>query len=87
MAAYLRGDAEAPSRSEKVLERLTQPAAAAAQTVATPKPEETADLGKLEELSRSKEPAPAEDSPAETARATELEKANEKLSSLLGKPK
>ena len=87
VAAYLRGDAEAPSPSEKVLERLTQPSAAAEQTAATAKPEEAADLGKLEELTRPKEPAPADETPADTARAAELEEANEKLSSLLGKPK
>ena len=84
VAAYLRGDAEAPSQAEKILERLTQPAAAAEPEIATPKAEETVDLKKLEELARPKETASVEDKPAEAAR---LEQANEKLSSLLGKPK
>jgi len=84
VAAYLRGDAEGPSQPERILERLTQPAAAAEPKVATPQPEETIDLKKLEELARPKETASVEDKPAEAAR---LEQANEKLSSLLGKPK
>ena len=63
---------------------MTQPAAAAEPKVATPQPEETIDLKKLEELARPKETASVEDKPAEAAR---LEQANEKLSSLLGKPK
>src|SRR2546430_192599 len=87
VAAYLRGDAEAPSPAEKILERLTQPAAAVAPKVATPQPEESVDLRKLEELARPKETAPADDQHAEAAQAVDLDKANEKLSSLLGMPK
>jgi len=87
VAAYLRGDAEAPSQAEKVLERLTQPAATAEPKVAAPAPEETVDLGKLEGLTRPAETAPAKERPAAAVTADELEKANEKLSSLLGKPK
>ncbi len=86
VAPYLRGEAEAQSQAERILERLTQPAAAAEPKVATPKAEETVDLKKLEELARPKENAPVEDKPAE-AKAARLEQANEKLSSLLGKPK
>src|SRR6266540_3875274 len=87
VAAYLRGDAEAPSQAEKVLERLTQPAATAEPKAAAPAPEETVDLGKLEGLTRPAETAPAKERPAAAVTADELEKANEKLSSLLGKPK
>jgi len=87
VAAYLRGDAEAPSVAEKVLERLTQPAAAAEPKVATPKPQEPVDVRKLEELAKPLETPPVEDKPVEAAPAAELAKANEKLSSLLGKPK
>src|SRR5437899_3292489 len=88
VAAYLRGDAQTLSPSDRILERLTQPGAAAAPVVATPKPEETVDVRKLEELAKPKETAPAEKpTPAEPAEAADLEKANEKLSSLLGKPK
>lgn len=87
VAAYLRGDAEAPSQAEKVLERLTQPVASGEPRVATPTPEKTVNLDKLEELSKPVETASAEAKPAEAARAADLEKVNEKLSSLLGKPK
>ena len=87
VAAYLRGDAEAPSQAEKILERLTQPAAAAERKVATPKAEETVDLKKLEELAGPKGTAPVEDKSVEAAKAAGLEQANQKLSSLLGKPK
>src|SRR5213082_2628988 len=87
VAAYLRGDAEAPSQAEKILERLTQPAAAAEPEIATPKAEETVDLKKLEELAGPKATAPVEDKSAEAAKAAGLEQANQKLSSLLGKPK
>ena len=88
VAAYLRGDAETSSPSDKILDRLTQPDAAPEPVVATPKPEETVDVQRLEEMAKPKETAPAENStPAEPAPAADLEKANEKLSSLLGKPK
>src|SRR2546427_2731199 len=85
VAAYLRGEAQTPSPSDKILERLTQPGAASEPEVSTPKPEETVDVRKLEELAKPKETAPA-DTAAETAKPADLEKANEKLSSLLGKP-
>jgi len=83
VAAYLRGDAEAAPAGDKLLERLTQatvpkpaePASAAA-------PESKIDQTKLAALGKpteKPEPAPA---PA----PADLSKANEKLSSLLGKP-
>ncbi len=84
VAAYLRGGAET-STTEKVLERLTLPEAA---PVETPKPEpiETVDQQKLAELTKPTEriepaKAPSGQKPAD------LSKADEKLSSLLGKPK
>jgi len=88
VAAYLRGEAESPSPSDRILERLTQPGAAPEPVVTTPKPEEKVDVRKLEELGKPKATTPAESpTPAEPAQAADLEKANEKLSSLLGKPK
>jgi hypothetical protein len=54
--------------------------------VITPKPEETVDVQTLEALTKPKETPPAEAVP-ETPKPADLEKANEKLSSLLGKPK
>jgi ABC-2 type transport system ATP-binding protein len=85
VAAYLRGDAEAKPATERILERLTAPQPAAPQTpVSTP--EETVDQKKLAALAKPTEPVPAAASPAsEPGKAPELTKANEKLSSLLGK--
>src|SRR5262245_27649350 len=88
VAAYLRGEAQTSSPSDKILERLTQPDAAPEPVVARPKPEDIVDVRKLEELVKPRETAPAAPSAAaEPAKAAELEKANEKLSSLLGKSK
>jgi len=87
VAPYLRGDVGAEAPAERILDRLTAPLPAQEPKVTTPKPEETVDVRKLEELARTREPAPAQAKPPEAAQAAELEKANEKLSSLLGKPK
>lgn len=87
VAAYLRGDAEASSQAGRILDRLTQPAAAAEPKASKPEPEETADLEKLDELARPRDAGPPDEKPVEAAKAAGLEKANEKLSSLLGKPK
>ena len=86
VAAYLRGDADAGSRSEKVLDRLTLPTAAPTPAAVAPRPVETVDVKKLEQLARPAEaPAPAP-APAPTKTA-DLSKANEKLSALTGPPK
>jgi ABC-2 type transport system ATP-binding protein len=88
VAAYLRGEAEAASQADKVLERLTLPSGAGEPQVATPAPAETVDHQKLEQLVKPAEPMPAEGAkPTDGAKAAELEKADEKLASLLGKPK
>jgi ABC-2 type transport system ATP-binding protein len=91
VAAYLRGEADAPaSSSEKILERLTLPAAQITPIVpaeaATTEP--AVDVSKLARLTATEpEVAPSkETAPAQPAKA-DLDKANEKLSSLLGKPK
>ena len=87
VAAYLRGDAEEKPAGDKLLERLT--AAQPAQATPTPAPTPVApvDERKLDALTKSNEPAPAPVPAPEPAKAAELEKANEKLASLLGKPK
>jgi ABC-2 type transport system ATP-binding protein len=89
VAAYLRGQADAPaSQADKVLGRLTAPANAVPD--ATPQPAvelETVDHGKLAGLTKAQ---PASLEPARVAAPeapADLAKANEKLSSLLGKPK
>jgi ABC-2 type transport system ATP-binding protein len=87
VAAYLRGDAATPAaQSERVLDRLTRPAATPApEPVVTAAAEQT-DHARLATLAQ---PTPAE-SAAPTmavAPAVDLAKADEKLAALLGKPK
>ena len=86
VAAYLRGDAEPAAASAKILERLAAPApkieAAEPVTPATP----SANDAKLEALTRPAAAAPVEPKP-EPEPEVDLAKANEKLSSLLNKPK
>jgi ABC-2 type transport system ATP-binding protein len=87
VAAYLRGDAEpAAATSAKILERLAAPAPKVESmepaTPATP----TANDAKLEALTRPAPAAPVEPKP-EREPEVDLAKANEKLSSLLNKPK
>ncbi len=89
VAAYLRGEAEQKPAGEKILERLTavQPASPAAP-VAQPEPAAGVNEKKLEALTQASEPAKAPVAPTAPQREpVELDKANEKLSSLLGKPK
>jgi ABC-2 type transport system ATP-binding protein len=93
VAAYLRGEAETPTHvNEKILERLTLPAAAPAapKVAGTPAPASAIDLKKLSELTQPKAAtaaAPAEPAQQTPATSADLARANEKLSSLLGKPK
>ncbi|MHB8521800.1 MAG: ABC transporter ATP-binding protein [Limisphaerales bacterium] len=87
VADYLRGDAEAASPTTRVLDRLAMPAMPKAPKVVTP-PTDTVDHRKLEELTKAREPAPGPTpTTAEPAKPLDLSKANEKLSSLVGKPK
>lgn len=91
VAAYLRGEADAPaSQASKVLERLTAPVPSVPPTPPREtKPVDTVDHSRLEELSKADQaPAPTVQTPppSETQKA-DLEKANEKLASLMGKPK
>ncbi len=94
VAAYLRGEAEArPETAEKLLERLTLPAAAKAEPPSAPATEPAAkvDEAKLKALAQPTAPAapvPARETPkSEPAKPVDLAKANERLASLLGKPK
>ncbi len=92
VAAYLRGDAAAKPSTDKVLERLSAPQAAAPAPVPVPQPVDAVDRKKLDALTRPQAAetptsAPSAPAPAEAKVAVDLEKANEKLSSLLGKPK
>jgi ABC-2 type transport system ATP-binding protein len=87
VAAYLRGEGGDKPSSEKILDRLTLPqtATAAPAPVAAQKP--AVDDKKLQALTKAAEPVPATDKPSPVPEEKELAKADEKLSSLLGKPK
>jgi ABC-2 type transport system ATP-binding protein len=85
VAEYLRGDATTQPVSDKVLEKLTLPTAAAAPVASKPA-EPTVNAKKLDALTKA-EPTPAPSQPALQAKAEDLAKADEKLSSLLGKKK
>jgi ABC-2 type transport system ATP-binding protein len=83
VAAYLRGDADvSSSRQEKVLERFTLPSSAASPAVTVPEPVSAANE-KLEQLTKAEPVTPA--AKVEKPATETLEKANEKLSGLLGK--
>ena len=86
VAEYLRGDATAQSAPDKVLEKLTLPTAAAAAPAPSKSVEPTVNAKKLDALTKA-EPAPAPSQPAPQAKTEDLAKADEKLSSLLGKKK
>src|SRR6516225_4335162 len=85
VAAYLRGDAEEKPAGDKILERLTAAQSAQPTEIAPAAPAQKIDQHKLEELTKPTAPAPAPTPAQDPAKAAELEKANEKLASLLGK--
>ena len=90
VAAYLRGEGETRPATDKILERLTLPAAAKeAEPVGASTPEPAVDREKLAALTRPVEkpaPAPVSEPTPEPAKPVDLSKANAKLSDLL-KPK
>lgn len=84
VAAYLRGDADATAQTQdKVLERFTLPTASNAPTapIAASAPVTNEKLDQLTKADAASGPAPKVEKPP----AESLEKANEKLSGLLGK--
>ncbi|MGD0252118.1 MAG: ABC transporter ATP-binding protein [Verrucomicrobiota bacterium] len=90
VAAYLRAGAEDRPPAEKILERLALPQTA--QPAAGPKPAPpvaapAVDANKLEALTKAATPTPAKPAAAPEQKPVDLSKADEKLSSLLGKPK
>ncbi len=84
VAAYLRGENEPGQAPDKILERLTVPQAAPAGP-AIAESAEPVDQQKLESLANPEPVIAPPVSPVQPA--ADLEQANEKLSSLLGKPK
>ena len=87
VAAYLRGDGEQASPSAKVLERLMQPAATSASEPAVAAVADPVDSARLESLAKPTPAAEPQAPKADPTPAADLSKANEKLASLLGKPK
>ena len=93
VAAYLRAGDDGRPPAEKILERLAPPQAAPTVVPSKPPAPATAapkvDDKKLESLTKAAEPEPAPDKPRPAAeeKPVDLSKADEKLSSLLGKPK
>src|SRR5215472_4228779 len=77
VAAYLRPDGEAKPATEKILERLAMPAAAAAR-VAKPKPDEVAavDQSKLDALTKPVETPKSKTATPQAENPEELQKAN-----------
>ena len=94
VAAYLRADAGDKPAPDKILERLTLPQAAPApapvQSTPAPEPAATVDMGKLAALAQPQAPVapvPVAAQEGEAEKPADTAKANEKLASLLGKPK
>ena len=87
VAAYLRGGAGDQPVAEKILEKLSLPQPAA-QPITTPTPAAPKmDERKLEAMAKATAPSLAKPAPVSEAKPADLSKADEKLSSLLGKPK
>ncbi len=97
MAEFIAGGADSTaSQSERVLDRLTRPAATPAPAVKVKEPAPTMDQARLAALTRqpvspaapagAETPAPSDSLPTATPTAApvDLSKANEKLSGLLG---
>ena len=92
VAAYLRaGASEQTTETEKILERLALPETArpAARPQPVPQTEPGVNEQKLKTLTKATEPAvsPVKPGPAPKEEPADLSKADEKLSSLLNKPK
>jgi len=91
VAAYLRGDANTASNAQdRILDRLAMPQAAldAATTPVRVEPGRRVESEKLDKLSQPTQSAPEPAMPPPDIKKQEqLAHANEKLSSLLGKPK
>ena len=81
------GSAESSAQSERVLDRLTRPAAAPAPTVEVSEPKSAVDEGRLSQLTRAETPPAAPETAPAPAAPVDLSQANEKLSGLLGGPK
>lgn len=87
VAAYLRGTEEEKPAADKVLEKLALPQTASAPAAAVTESKPAVNEKKLDALAQPMPPAPSvKPAPAEE-KPVDLAKADEKLSSLLGKTK
>jgi ABC-2 type transport system ATP-binding protein len=86
VAAYLRGDAEAAPARDKLLERLTVATAPKPEAPAPVVSAQKIDQTKLASLAKPVETPLPQPPPQPAQPRVDLSKANEKLSSLLGKP-
>ncbi len=86
VAAYLRGDAETAPTGDKLLERLTVATPKPVAPVPVGAPEPKIDQSKLASLAKPAEKPDSAPAPAPKPAPADLSQANEKLSSLLGKP-
>lgn len=91
VAEYLRAGAEEHSATEKILEKLALPTQAAQPVsetkISAPVAETKWDDKKLAALAKAAEPTAPQKKVEPEAKPADLSKADEKLSSLLGKPK
>jgi ABC-2 type transport system ATP-binding protein len=88
VAAYLRGDGEAPPSPDKILQRLSAPSPVVLPEQKQALPAQSPmDDKKLQALAQPASEKPPEQAPAPAEKRADLEKANEKLSALLHKPK
>jgi ABC-2 type transport system ATP-binding protein len=88
VAAYLRGDAEAQPATDKLLERLTLPQTAPVVSATIQESVPSVDEKKLDQLTKAVEPvAPSPKPQPSEVKPVDLSQADEKLSSLLNKPK
>jgi ABC-2 type transport system ATP-binding protein len=88
VAAYLQGEGDPNLASNKILERLTLPAIQ--ESAPAPVSHPAVNVARLDAMAKPADTAPRPVSPAapaESAPSVDLSKANEKLSSLLNKPK
>jgi ABC-2 type transport system ATP-binding protein len=88
VAEYLRGGLEAQPTTEKILEKLSLPPAVESKPLA-PAAAPKMDEKKLAAMAQANPPVPSPAQPAPTAEVppVDLSKADEKLASMLGKPK
>jgi ABC-2 type transport system ATP-binding protein len=89
VAAYLKGDADGKQSTDRILERFAAALPTAPMIgVVAPEPARPAvDETKLASLAIPSEPVAVVERPAEKAQPADLNKANEKLASLLGQKK